>query len=302
MISPVADPRISIVVITRDRRDELRRSLQRLAELREKPLTVVLDNGSHDGTAAMVRREFPNLVCVALPVNYGALARNIGVSMCHTAYVAFCDDDTWWAPGSLRSAADALDCHARLAVVTARILVEPGATLDPICRELETSPLAAPFELPGPMLLSFLAGASVVRRRAFLSVGGFDRRIFIGGEEELLGCDLAESGWLIAYLPDAAIHHRASELRDPHARRRIGIRNTFNYTWLRRPASDALRRTAAQLIRLPRDRPSAGGVLDALRNSPGVARDRVVVSGHVAAMMRQLDASQLGSDARRYIS
>lgn len=298
----MADPRLSVVVITRDRRDGLAHTLRKLEELPESPLVTVVDNGSTDGTARMLRQEFPEVRSVPLPVNHGAVGRNIGVALSPGPYVAFCDDDTWWEPGSLALAADTLERHPRLAVVTARIVVEPGGGEDPICAELASSPLPVPPGAPGPALLSFLAGASVVRKRAFLAAGGFSPRIFIGGEEELLGADLVEAGWAMSYLPQAVIHHRASPRRDSHARRRAGIRNTLLYTWLRRPAGDAARRSAAQIRRLPADRVSAAGCAQALAGAAAATRERVPVSGRVAAQMRQLDRSQLGSQARRYVS
>lgn len=46
-----ADERISVVVITHNRRDELQRTLERLAALPEQPRVVVVDNASSDGTA-----------------------------------------------------------------------------------------------------------------------------------------------------------------------------------------------------------------------------------------------------------
>ncbi|MGP3955174.1 glycosyltransferase family 2 protein [Nonomuraea sp. 3N208] len=62
------------------------------------------------------------------------------------------------------TAASPEDAHPRLAVVTARILTEPGGHDDPIVEELRDSPVPGPSWLPGPVLGSFLAGASVVRR------------------------------------------------------------------------------------------------------------------------------------------
>src|SRR5699024_738649 len=70
-----------------------------------------------------------------------------------------------------RVAADALDEHPDVAVVTARILVEPGGSEDPIVAELRHSPVPGRRGLPGPALGSFLAGASVVRRAAFIGAG-----------------------------------------------------------------------------------------------------------------------------------
>ncbi|WP_210420551.1 glycosyltransferase [Aquisphaera giovannonii] len=89
-------------------------------------------------------------------------------------YVAFCDDDTWWEPGCLRRAADLMDASPRLAVVTARVLVGPEDREDAICSVLERSPLPRGPGMPGPFLLGFLAGASVVRRSAYLEAGGFE--------------------------------------------------------------------------------------------------------------------------------
>jgi GT2 family glycosyltransferase len=173
----MSDSRIGVVVITHQRRAEVLDAVARLTALPERPRVVVVDNGSTDGTAAAVRQKFPQVDVLALPRNAGAVGRNLGVERLHTPYVAFCDDDIWWEPGSLTEAADAFDAHPRLGVVNARIIVEPGARDDPIVAELRDSPVPGPDWLPGPALGSFLAGASVVRREAFQAVGGFSSRL-----------------------------------------------------------------------------------------------------------------------------
>jgi GT2 family glycosyltransferase len=296
------DPRVGVVVITCDRREELLATLRRLAELPERPRVVVVDNGSRDGTAAAVAREHPDVDLVASPTNLGAVGRNVGVERLDTPYVAFCDDDTWWEPGGLATAADVLDAHPRLAVVNARIVVEPGGREDPINVELRESPVEGPAWLPGPALGSFLAGASVVRRTAFQEVGGFSERLWLGGEEELLAGDLAAAGWELCHLPEVAIHHQPSTARDPHGRRRVGIRNTLWTTWLRRPLRPALRRTAHLLATLPRDRVTALGLLDAVAGLPGVLRERRVLPAHAERRFAALEEAQRRSTARRYVS
>ncbi|WP_236885165.1 glycosyltransferase family 2 protein [Dietzia massiliensis] len=296
------DPRVSVVMITWNRREEALAALDRLAELPERPEVIVVDNGSTDGTADAVTRHHPGVRLIASPTNLGAVGRNLGVDAATTPYVAFCDDDTWWDPGSLRAGADALDAHPRLGVVTARIVVEPGGEDDPIVPELENSPVRGPDWLPGPALGSFLAGASIVRAEAYREAGGFHERLWLGGEEELLAADLAAAGWELCYLPEMTVHHQASVLRDPHLRRRHGIRNTLWFTWLRRPLPAALRRTRDVLAGAPRDRITAAGVLDALRGTAWVARDRRVLPPHVEARFLALEESQRSSAARRYDS
>jgi GT2 family glycosyltransferase len=297
-----ADSRVAVVVITHQRREEVVLALTRLLELPEQPHVVVVDNGSTDGTAAAVRDRFPDVELVASPENLGAVGRNVGVARLDTPFVAFCDDDTWWEPGSLRAAADVLEAHPRLAVVTARILVEPGGTEDPIVPELRDSPVRGADWLPGPALGSFLAGASVLRRDAFTEVGGFSERLWLGGEEELMAADLAAAGWELCYLPTLTAHHEASPARDRHLRRRNGIRNTLWTTWLRRPVRPALRRTLHLLRTVPRDRVTVLALLDAVRGIPWVLKERHVLPPSAEARVAALDAAQRRSTARRYVS
>lgn len=302
------DPRIAVVVITHQRRDEVLVALERLRDAPEQPAVVVVDNGSDDGTAEAVAAQHPWAHLVASPENLGAVGRNVGIAelerRCDPVpeFVAFCDDDTWWEPGSLARAADVLEAHPALACVTAQILVEPGGRQDSINVELQESPVVGPSWLPGPALGSFLAGASVVRRSAFREVGGFSRRLWLGGEEELMASDLAAAGWELCYLPECVIHHQPSPARERHRRRRDGVRNTLWFTWLRRPVRPALRRTAHLLRTIPRDRVSLAGVGLAVAGLPWVLRERRVLPPPAEARFGALEASQKRSTARRYVS
>jgi GT2 family glycosyltransferase len=301
MAGLMSEQRIGVVIITYQRRDEALGAVERLIRLPERPPIVLVDNGSTDGTADAVRERFPQVDVLALDWNAGAVGRNLGIRRLATPYVAFCDDDTWWEPGSLTAAADALDACPGLAIVNARIMVEPGGREDPIVAELRDSPVPGPDWLPGPALGSFLAGASVVRRDAFEAVGGFSPRLWLGGEEELLATDLLTAGWEICYLEHLVVHHAASPVRDVTRRRRDGLRNTLWFTWLRRPLAPALRRTIFLAVSAPRDRTSALAWCDAVRGLPWVLARRRTRPRSVEARLAPLDATQRASTARRYV-
>ncbi|REF01080.1 glycosyltransferase family 2 protein [Thermomonospora umbrina] len=297
----MTDGRVGVVVITRDRREELLRTLAHMTALPERPSIHVVDNGSRDGSADAVERSHPEVHVIRSPVNLGAVGRNLAVERLDTPYVAFCDDDTWWEPGALARAADLLDAHGRLASVTGRILVEPDLREDPITPELRHSPVPAPDWMPGPALMSILAGASMLRTCAFREAGGFSHRLWIGGEEELLSMDLASRGWWLCWAEDVVVHHAASTARDPRLRRMLGIRNTLWTTWLRRPVVPAVRRTATVLRSVPRDAASVRAVGAALAGLPWVLRERRVVPEHVERGLRLLEEPQRNSPARRYV-
>ena len=221
---------VTVVVASRDRRDDLARSLPR----HEAPV-VLVDNASSDGSGPWVRQHLPHVRVLSLPVNRGAVARSIGVARATTPYVAFADDDSWWAPGALARAVEVMDAHPRLAVLAARVLVGPQERLDGVCLQMRDSPLGTASDLPGPSVLGFLACAVVVRREAFEAAGGFDDVIFFCGEEERLALDLAAGGWGMAYVDDVVVHHHPSPSRDPQGRRLLGARNRVLTAVLRRP-------------------------------------------------------------------
>jgi GT2 family glycosyltransferase len=203
--------------------------------------------------------------------------------------VALCDDDTWWASGSIRRAADALDAHRSIAIVTARVLVGPEEREDPTSAEMAQSPLSRPAGFPGPAILGFLAGASMIRRDAFLGVGGFEPNFFLGGEEALVAYDLAEAGWAMMYLPTAVVHHHPSRLRDSPARRRLLLRNALWVTWLRRPFGSVWRETKNALAHVWFDPGLRPAVVEALRGVGWILRRRRKLSTRVESEIRLLE-------------
>src|SRR5436190_6485726 len=298
MPTPGPDPRVAVVMITHNRRDEVLRSLEHLSGLPERPPILLVDNGSTDGTAAVVARRFPQIDVLDAGGNRGAAGRTLGVRRVEAPYVALCDDDTWWEPGGLRRAADLFDAHPRLAVLTARVLVGPEARDDPASAELERSPLPAEPGMPGRPLLGFMAGASMVRRSAFLEAGGFSEHAFIGGEEEMLAVDLAARGWWLCYVPELVVHHYPSPRRDVPGRRANLVRNALWFAWLRRPMGSALRRTWRAARTLPWDAASRRGFTAAVAGLPWVLRQRRVVPPAVERGLRLLELEVRNQDAQ----
>jgi GT2 family glycosyltransferase len=295
---PDSEPRVTVVVLTHNCAEWIERTLDRHAELDGAPPVIVVDNGSSDGTVEMVRRR-PSVELVSLPENIGAAARNAGVLRARTAYVAFSDDDTWYEPDALTRMADLFTRHPRLAVVTARILVGEDCADDPMCVEMAQSPLPASDGIPGHTLLSFLAGVSGVRRDAFLACGGYEPRLFIGGEEELLATDLVSAGWAMRFVPEVVAHHHPSQ-RNAESIRHYGVRNTLWFAWLRRHWPQAMRWTAHVLRKAPKNTQTLRGVLMALSGVPWVLRERRVVTPELEAQLRLLDRQKRRSVARSY--
>lgn len=276
---------IEIVVITRNRRERLIDTVHRLVDLPDQPHVTVVDNASTDGTAAEVRRRFGRRVnLLHMSRNLGAAGRNIGVAVTSAPYIAFCDDDTVWIPGSLSRAVQLLDASPTVGALVAHVGVGPDLEDDPICAELAASPLHRD-GAPGPALVGLMAGASIVRREAFTAAGGFDPMFEVGGEEELLALDLLSAGWWICYVDELQVQHLPAP-RDAHRRSRAIVRNHLWTMWMRYPALAALRDTATESVRCWRDPDARSGVVAAMRGAPAVLRRRDPVRADAAAALR----------------
>ena len=278
----------AVVIATRNRPLELAATVGRLRDLPERPSVVVVDNASDAGSVAPAFDD-PEVEVVRLSRNLGGAARTVGARRVASPYVAFSDDDSWWAPGALTEAAEILDAHPRLGLLAARVLVGPQKREDPVCEAMRSSPLPHRSDLPGPPVLGFVACGAVIRRAAFLAVGGFHPRFGIGGEEELLALDLATAGWGLAYVDRIVAHHHPSPGRDPSARRRGQLRNALWSAWLRRPAGAAARATVRLVAGHPRSRETAGAFIDAVRGLRWVAHERRAVPREVEWAVRALE-------------
>src|SRR3954471_4137026 len=176
---------IGVVVATRNRAERLVDSVAHVLELSRDPPVVVVDNGSTDGTPDLVREAHPGVRVIRLLRNHGAAARTIGAALLNTTYVAFSDDDSWWAAGALEHSSALFAAHPRLALIASRTLVGPAEKLDPVSAEMAESPLPPDPSTPGAPVLGFIACGAVVRRSAFLEAGGFHPKLGLGGEETL---------------------------------------------------------------------------------------------------------------------
>ncbi len=268
--------------------------LRLLLDTTESPI-ILVDNGSRDDSVAIAHDiaagSAGRLTVVELEKNLGAVGRNVGVAHARTPFVAFCDDDSWWAPEAVPIAEELFDAHPSLAVLAARTVVWPDMRDDPIVADLAASPLGHDPALPGPSILGFLACSSIVRVDAFEAVGGFSPIIFFRGEETLLAWDLAANGWDLCFCDRLTAFHRPSVQRPPSsAEKARTLRNSVLTTWLRRPVGHCLRATTSLAWAATQDRDHAAALGQALRSLPAVIAARHRLPADTERSLRMLEA------------
>ncbi|MBE1552194.1 glycosyltransferase involved in cell wall biosynthesis [Mycobacterium sp. OAS707] len=273
-----ATHRISFVIASRDRADELATTVARLLDSTPCPI-IVVDNASQDNSVAIMNRiaatSGGRLRVIELNENRGAVGRNVGVAAARTPYVAFCDDDSWWMSDAPATGADLFDRHPTLGLLAARTIVWPQRREDPFCALLANSALGHRPGLPGPSVLGFMSCASMVRKQAFEAAGGFSGILHFRGEEQLLAMDLAALGWDLCYCRDlVAIHQPSAHRASTATQNARQMRNAVLTTWLRRPMTRCMRATAALLWAALRDREHARAAAEAIARLPDVVNER----------------------------
>jgi N-acetylglucosaminyl-diphospho-decaprenol L-rhamnosyltransferase len=220
---------VAVAIVNYNTRDHLRACLSSvLADTRGE--VVVADNASSDGSAEMVRSDFPSVALYANQTNrgYGAAA-NQAIASCRAPYVLLLNSDTRLAPGTLLRLSEYLDQHPAAAIVGPR-LVHSDGKLQASCypfptplnvfleqssldRLLGRVPLLRGLSLrtwphTRPRVVPYVVGAALaIRRAAFEQVGGFDESIFMYSEEADLSYRLAQAGWQTHFAPVATVVH-----------------------------------------------------------------------------------------------
>ena len=200
-----------VVIPTWNAADMLGRCLRALEQ--EPATVIVVDNGSADGTAERVRREFPGVVLVELPENVGfGLAVNAGVRAGAGDAVVLVNNDVVVERGFVRAITAPLADPA-VGMVAGLTTIPGSGAVDGFGIELDRA-LATynrgrhgPPGAPVGRLAMPSGGAAAYRRSAWEEAGGFDEGLFAYGEDVDLGLRLCAAGWRAAEAPGARAVH-----------------------------------------------------------------------------------------------
>lgn len=247
---------LGIVIVNWNTKELLRRCLQTvLASTGDFTFKVVLvDNASTDGSADMVRAEFPTVEVIASPTNGGfSYGNNLGlkafgyrgkgdVDADAPRYALLLNPDTEVPSTSLYDMVKFMDSRPEIGVAGPKLVLEDGS-LDVACRRSFPTPMVSFYRFSGLSKLfphnprfgrynmtfvdpdvelevdSVVGAYMQVRREAIRDAGLLDELFFMYGEDLDWAFRIKEAGWKVFYHPQVMVKHikRASSRRSKKA-------------------------------------------------------------------------------------
>lgn len=247
---------LGVVILNWNTCDYLRRCLETvLASQGEFQFqVVVVDNASTDGSADMVRREFPGVKLIASEINGGfSYGNNLGlhalgfggagdVAPHAPRYAMLLNPDTEVPANALFDMMQYMDSRPDVGVAGPKLILEDGS-LDLACRRSFPTPIVSFYRFSGLSKLfpksprfgrynmtfaspdqelevdSVVGACMQVRREAIEAIGLLDETFFMYGEDLDWAYRIKKAGWSVYYHPKVMVKHikRASSRRSKKA-------------------------------------------------------------------------------------
>jgi GT2 family glycosyltransferase len=201
--------RVSVLLLTYNRPDEIKRNLRELTNNLSSDIEiVVVDNFSNYKISEVIEEYLERINLIIMDENFGVAARNIGMSNCSSDIVITLDDDVFGlTQSSIELVAEKFYKNSDISAINFKVVDD--LTENQINwihhRKLENWGNCE-FET-----YEISEGAVAFRRSLFLDSGGYPEHFFISHEGPYLALELLNRGFEIIYFPDVIVRHAHAE-------------------------------------------------------------------------------------------
>lgn len=209
---------LSVLIVSRNEGPLLRDCLASVEEFLPKAQVIVVDNGSRDGSANLVRSEFPRVQLTTLESNLGfARANNVAFAQATGENLVLLNSDARILPPGLGAALELLEKEPTIAAVAPTLIGDDGEQ-QPSCLPRPSTWRAlvrtfwresTDFTIdPRKAIVWLPATCLILRRDALESVGGlFDEQFYLYWEDADLCARLVRQGWQLAVSNESRVLH-----------------------------------------------------------------------------------------------
>ncbi len=223
-------PLVSVVMLSFNRAADVREGVGEILSLQYTNIEIiVVDNGSSDGTAEMVRTEFSDqrVKLTALDENIGIAAYNIGFDRTQGEYIVILDDDSFPERNAIPRMVEEFQNDPELGIVA--FDVRNYYDYRETNRTIETKPNQDD-NAESRYQMAFNGAGVGVRKECMEKVGGYPEEFFLYWNEQDLSIRVLDAGYRIRWFTDIISLHKYSPAnRDS---RRAPFYYTRNLYWL----------------------------------------------------------------------
>ena len=205
-------PKASVVILTRNRKDQLRETIENSLNQFYSPLeVVVIDNGSSDGTRKMCEEQFGDnrIVYRALEENRGvAGGRNVGIKEAEGKILVFIDDDAVFSDAkAVLRAVNLFEERENLGAIAFKSIDADSKRV--VWQEIPLKDRDRDYNKE--QATSYFVGVGhAIKREVFETVGIYSDRFTYAFEELDLSFRIIDAGYSIIYKPEIEVLHKNS--------------------------------------------------------------------------------------------
>jgi len=213
--------KVSVVMLSFNRKDDVAEGVGELLSQDYKDIEIfVVDNGSTDGTAEMVRETFPQIKLIPLEDNLGVAAYNTGFDEARGDYIVVLDDDSFPGKKAVSRMVEEFQKNEKLGIVAfdvrhydeyktgGPVSTQPEHVENKTCR----------------YRMAFNGCGVGIRKSVIGRVGGYPAEFFLYWNEQDLSIRVLDAGYSIQWFTDIIAYHKYSPAN------RESLRAPFYYT------------------------------------------------------------------------
>jgi GT2 family glycosyltransferase len=190
---------------------------------------IVVDNGSSDGSIALVRERFSEVSIVELPRNSGFTGGNTeGLKIGSGDFIALINNDAWADERWLEQLLAPMLADSSIGICASKVIIDGTNQIDSTGDGVTTAGVGfnrghgedlTHYGSVGRVIAACAAGC-LYRRKMIDDIGFLDDDFFLYDEDVDLSFRAQLTGWKCVYVPDAVVYHKgnatAGRLSDTH--------------------------------------------------------------------------------------
>jgi len=205
---------LSIIIVSYNTRDLIGTCLDSIMSINDCGKEIfVVDNGSADGSAELIKKNYPSVYIIINEANRGfAAANNQALKLSKGRYIFFLNPDAEFLPSTFQHMISFMDQNPHVGLAGVKMINPDGTPQESFSQQYPAQSETSTELIGLKGDLAWVLGASMVARAALLKeIRGFNEDYFVYGEDQDLCLKIRRMGYEIGYMDFAVVVHLGAQ-------------------------------------------------------------------------------------------